>query len=195
VSVEKKTSVVCRQLEFVYVDRIMAEFQNASFYRHRLYTKKSIKKLGGLKALKDILEEDHTVYYVSLHQDPSTCYPFSGKASETGSGKGKGYTQNFPMSPGAGIEEYLKAIESVEQAMEKFRPDFVLISAGFDAHIADPLAHVNLTSEGFEELTRRVKAIAEAHAGGRLVSVLEGGYDLEALGESVAAHIQVLSEG
>ena len=144
---------------------------------------------------QDILEEDHTVYYVSFHQDPSTCFPFSGKASETGKGKGEGYTRNFPVPPGAGIEEYLKAIESVEQAMEKFRPDFVLISAGFDAHIADPLAHVNLTREGFEELTRRVKTIAEAHADGRLVSVLEGGYELKALGESVAAHIQVLSEG
>ena len=120
---------------------------------------------------QDILEEDHTVYYVSFHQDP------------------------FPVPPGAGIQEYLKAIESIEQAMEKFRPDFVLISAGFDAHIADPLAHVNLTREGFEELTRRVKAIADAYADGRIVSVLEGGYDLEALGESVAAHIQVLSEG
>jgi len=144
---------------------------------------------------QDIFEEDPTVYYVSFHQDPSTCYPFSGNVSETGRGKGAGYTRNFPVPPGAGIREYLKAIENVEQVMEKFRPDFVLISAGFDAHIDDPLAHVNLTREGFEELTRRVKTIAKTYADGRLVSVLEGGYNLEVLRESVAAHIQVLLEG
>ncbi len=145
--------------------------------------------------IQDILEEDPTVYYLSLHQDPSTCYPFSGTASETGKGTGEGYTRNFPVPPGAGIEEYLKAIENVEQEMARFRPDFVLISAGFDAHIAEPLAHLNLTREGFEELTRRVKIIAETHAKGRLVSVLEGGYDLEVLRDSATAHIQVLLEG
>jgi acetoin utilization deacetylase AcuC-like enzyme len=144
---------------------------------------------------QDIFEEDNTVCYVSFHQDPSTCYPFSGKASERGKGKGEGYTWNFPVPPGAGIEEYLKALEAVEQVMEKFRPDFVLVSAGFDAHIADHLAHVNLTREGFEQLTRRIKTIAENHADGRLVSVLEGGYNLEVLRESVPAHIQVLLEG
>ena len=78
--------------------------------------------------------------------------------------------------------------------MEKFRPQFVLISAGFDAHIEDPQAHLNLTAKGYEELTRRIKGIAEVHAEGRLVSVLEGGYNLEALGESVEKHIRILME-
>jgi acetoin utilization deacetylase AcuC-like enzyme len=79
--------------------------------------------------------------------------------------------------------------------MEKFRPQFVLISAGFDAHVSDPLAHVSLTTKGYEEMTQRIKSIAEGHAEGRLVSVLEGGYNLEALGESVETHIRVLMEG
>jgi acetoin utilization deacetylase AcuC-like enzyme len=177
-------------------------FNNIAIAARYLQTHHSLERIAVIdwdvhhgNGTQDIFEEDHTVYFASFHQDPSTCFPFTGKASETGKGKGEGYTRNFPVPPGAGIEEYLKAIESVEQAMEKFRPDFVLISAGFDAHIADPLAHVNLTREVFEELTRRVKTIAEAHADGRLVSVLEGGYELKALGESVAAHIQVLSEG
>ncbi len=141
-----------------------------------------------------IFEEDPTVFYISLHQDPSSCYPGTGRASETGNGKGKGYTLNFPMAPGAGNEEYLKALEKAEQAMKKFRPQFVLVSAGFDAHLADPLAHIKLTRKGYVELTRRVKNIAEVHAKGRLVSVLEGGYNLQALGESVQAHIQILME-
>ena len=98
------------------------------------------------------------------------------------------------MPAGAGEEEYLKALGKVEQQMEQFRPQFVLISAGFDAHESDPLAHVSLTTKGYEELTRGIKGIAEGYAEGRLVSVLEGGYNLAALGESVEQHIRVLIE-
>jgi acetoin utilization deacetylase AcuC-like enzyme len=98
------------------------------------------------------------------------------------------------MPVGAGQEEYQKALERVEHEMEKFRPQFVLISAGFDAHEADPLAHLKLTTEGYGELTRKIKSIAESCAEGRLVSVLEGGYNLEALAESVEKHIRVLME-
>jgi acetoin utilization deacetylase AcuC-like enzyme len=141
-----------------------------------------------------MFDKDPTVYFVSFHQDPSSCYPGTGRSSETGYGAGKGFTENFPMPAGAGEQEYLKAMERVERAMEKFRPQFVLISAGFDAHIADPLAHVSLTANGYEELTRRIRGIADSHAGGRLVSVLEGGYDLKALAESVERHVGVLME-
>ena len=141
-----------------------------------------------------MFDKDPTIYFVSFHQDPSSCYPGTGKGSETGYGQGKGFTQNFPMPAGAGDEEYLKALGRVEQAMEKFRPQFVLISAGFDAHVSDPLAHISLSTKGYEELTRRIKSIAEVHAQGRLVSVLEGGYNLEALAESVEKHIRVLME-
>jgi len=141
-----------------------------------------------------IFEEDPTVFYVSFHQDPSSCYPGTGWASETGSGRGEGYTQNFPMPPGAGDAEYLAAMKRVELTMEEFSPQFVLISAGFDAHMADPLANISLTGNGYERLTQRIKSIAEKHGQGRLVSVLEGGYDLKALGESVEAHIRVLMD-
>ncbi|MGD8254372.1 MAG: histone deacetylase [Syntrophobacterales bacterium] len=142
-----------------------------------------------------MFDKDPTIYFVSFHQDPSSSYPGTGKGSETGHLQGKGFTQNFPMPVGAGEKEYRKALEEVEQSMEKFRPQFVLISAGFDAHIEDPQAHLNLTAQGYEELTRRIKGIAEVHAEGRLVSVLEGGYDLKALAESVERHIRVLLEG
>ena len=141
-----------------------------------------------------IFEENPSVFYISLHQDPSSCYPGTGWSQETGSGKGKGYTLNFPMPPGSSDKEYLKAMEHIEQTMAHFKPQFVLISAGFDAHIADPLAHIRLTKKGYESLTRSVKNIAESYAKGRIVSVLEGGYDMEALKESLEAHITVLME-
>jgi len=139
-------------------------------------------------------EEDPTVFYISFHQDPAICYPGTGWTSETGFGKGKGYTLNFPMPPDTGNEAYLNAMKRVEEIMEQFKPQFVLISAGFDAHIADPLAHIKLTQRGYEELTRRIKKISEKYAEGRLVSVLEGGYNQKALEESLKIHIQVLME-
>jgi acetoin utilization deacetylase AcuC-like enzyme len=141
-----------------------------------------------------IFEENPSVFYISLHQDPSSCYPGTGWSQETGSGKGKGYTLNFPMPPGSSDKEYLKAMEHIEQTMAHFKPQFVLISAGFDAHMADPLAHIRLTKKGYESLTRSVKNIAESYAKGRIVSVLEGGYNMEALKESLEAHITVLME-
>lgn len=141
-----------------------------------------------------IFDESSSVFYISLHQDPSTCYPGTGWAQETGKGKGKGYTLNFPMPPGSSDEAYLKAMERIEQTMDRFKPEFVLISAGFDAHLADPLAHIRLTKKGYKALTRSVKNIAESYAQGRIVSVLEGGYNIEALKESLEAHITVLME-
>jgi acetoin utilization deacetylase AcuC-like enzyme len=98
------------------------------------------------------------------------------------------------MPPGAGNTEYLEAMKGVEEVMQAFKPQFVLISAGFDAHMDDPLALIKLTRKGYEDLTRRVMNIADEYAEGRLVSALEGGYNLKALGESVQTHIQVLME-
>jgi acetoin utilization deacetylase AcuC-like enzyme len=97
------------------------------------------------------------------------------------------------MSPGSGDTEYLMAFKEILlPAAEKFKPDFVLISAGFDAHGGDPLTNLEVSTEGFERLTEMVKGIAERHCGGRLVSVLEGGYNMEYLGESAVAHVKEL---
>jgi acetoin utilization deacetylase AcuC-like enzyme len=137
--------------------------------------------------------EDGTVLYVSTHQSPH--YPGTGRADETGSGPGKGLTVNVPMPPGSGDAEFIAAFnERIVPRADEFRPDLVLISAGFDAHADDPLSGLELTSAGYGELTRLVKGIAERHAGGRLVSVLEGGYNLKALKASVAAHLRALME-
>jgi len=135
--------------------------------------------------------EDPTVLYFSVHQYPF--YPGTGSEEEKGAGPGLNYTINVPLPAGSGNNVYIKAFEEkLRPAALAFDPDFVLISAGFDAHENDPLGGMALTTEGFAELTQIVKEIAEKSCQGRLVSVLEGGYDLEALAASVEAHIRVL---
>jgi acetoin utilization deacetylase AcuC-like enzyme len=133
---------------------------------------------------------DPSVLYFSVHQYPH--YPGTGRASETGSGTGKGYTINVPLPPGSGDEEYLWAFrEKLVPAAEFFHPEMVLISAGFDAHRDDPLSAMAVTDDGFAELTEIVKSIADEHSHGKLISVLEGGYHLSSMPASVATHLNV----
>lgn len=176
-------------------------FNNVAVAAKYLQNRYNIKRIAIIdwdvhhgNGTQHIFEQDPTVFYISFHQDPSSCYPGTGWAAETGIGKGKGYTLNFPMPPGAANKAYLDAMEHVEQTMAQFKPEFMLISAGFDAHMADPLAHIKLTRRGYEGLTQKTKKIAENHAKGRIVSVLEGGYNLKALEESLKIHMQVLME-
>jgi acetoin utilization deacetylase AcuC-like enzyme len=135
--------------------------------------------------------EDPTVLYFSTHHSPF--YPGTGSADERGTGEGAGYTVNVPLPAGAGDAEYLRAFREVLKPKAlAFHPDFVLVSAGFDAHEADPLGGMKVTTAGFAEMTTLVREIAEECCAGRLVSVLEGGYDLDALADSVSAHLAVL---
>jgi acetoin utilization deacetylase AcuC-like enzyme len=139
-------------------------------------------------------EADPTVFYASLHQWP--WYPGTGAATEHGLGAGEGATLNCPQRAGSGDTEWLRAIETqVIPALERFDPGFVLISAGFDAHERDPLSHTRVTTGGFRRMTEIVRDFAASRCGGRVVSLLEGGYDLDALAESVEAHVGVLSAG
>lgn len=141
---------------------------------------------------QDAFYGDESVLYFSTHQYPF--YPGSGADAERGSGKGLGFTVNVPMRMGSGDTEYLKAFrETLIPAAREFKPDFVLISAGFDAHRNDPLTNLAVTTTGFAQLTEVVKGIAERHCEGRLVSVLEGGYHLDSLGASVVEHVKVLA--
>ncbi|MBM3474763.1 MAG: histone deacetylase [Armatimonadetes bacterium] len=135
--------------------------------------------------------DDPTVLYFSVHRSPF--YPGSGAETETGSGAGVGYTVNIPLPAGSSDAQYLDAFERVlkPKALE-FRPDLILISAGFDAHERDPLGGMKVTTECYGRLTRIVETIAEECCDGRLVSVLEGGYDLTALADSVETHLRVL---
>ena len=137
--------------------------------------------------------DNPTVFYFSTHQSPF--YPGTGRAEERGEGKGVGSKLNVPLPAGSGDADYLKAFEEkLKPAADAFKPDFVLVSAGFDAAQGDLLGRMKITPDGYAALTRIVKSIAERHCQGRLVSVLEGGYNLEALAASVEAHVRTLKQ-
>jgi len=138
-----------------------------------------------------IFEEDPSVFYYSSHQMP--LYPGTGHARERGKGRGAGATLNVPLSPGEGDEPFLAGLtDALAPAMDVFRPEFVLVSAGFDAHRDDPLGGLDVSTEAFAEATRIVRGIADRWASGRIVSALEGGYDLDALAASTATHLEAL---
>ncbi|MGH7209827.1 MAG: histone deacetylase family protein, partial [Nitrospiraceae bacterium] len=137
--------------------------------------------------------DDDSVLFFSTHQYPY--YPGTGRATERGDGRGEGVTINVPMSPGQGDEEYHEVFERVlVPAADRFKPEFVVISAGFDAHRDDPLAGMGLTEDGYAALTGIVAGIAQRHAKGRILSCLEGGYNLKALAASVERHVMSLLE-
>jgi acetoin utilization deacetylase AcuC-like enzyme len=134
-----------------------------------------------------MFEHDVSLFFASTHQSP--LYPGTGMASEHGVGN----IVNVPLRPGSGSAEFRHAMgESILPALAAFRPDFILISAGFDAHRDDPLAGLNFTDEDFAWATHEIRAIAQAHCDGRLVSTLEGGYDLGAVASSASAHVREL---
>jgi len=140
-----------------------------------------------------LLEHRSEVFFISLHQDPTTLFPGTGFANETGKGAGEGFTLNIPLAPGGGDNVYQAAFESrVLPRLAEYRPDFLLVSAGFDAAVEDPLGEMNVTTAGFEWMSHRLVEAADAHCAGRMVSVLEGGYDLGALSRGVAVHVSAL---
>ncbi len=138
-----------------------------------------------------IFEERRDVLFMSLHEFPH--YPGTGALHEMGRGEGRGYTINIPCPGGLGDGDYIHALRSIlVPVAASYRPNLVLVSAGFDAHDADPLANMRLSERGYAELMRIVKDIAEQHADGRIVLLLEGGYDLEAMPRSLRACVDVL---
>jgi acetoin utilization deacetylase AcuC-like enzyme len=138
-------------------------------------------------------ESDPSVLFISLHQHPRTCYPGSGHEWETGVGDGEGFTVNIPFAPGAGDEQYLAAFDQkVIPRLDDFKPQALLVSAGFDAHAEDSLAQINLSEECFQQMTSLLTQSAQTHCGGRVISALEGGYNLRALGRSVVRHLRGL---
>ena len=140
-------------------------------------------------------ETDPQVLFISLHGHPMHVYPGSGYDVENGIGEGEGFTLNIPMMPGTGDEEYRRVFgDVVLPRIAEFEPEFVLISAGFDAHRRDPLAPLALETASYGWMTDELLGVADRSCDGRLVSILEGGYDLDALGESVALHLRRLVE-
>ncbi len=140
---------------------------------------------------QDVFYGTSEVLYFSTHQYPY--YPGTGHWSDIGRGEGEGYTVNVPLPPGVGDEGYGRIFDEVLYPVaERYRPELILVSAGYDAHWADPLGMLQLSAAGYTSLTRVVKEMAEEFCDGRLAFTLEGGYDLEAVAHSIAATLQAL---
>jgi acetoin utilization deacetylase AcuC-like enzyme len=142
---------------------------------------------------QDIFYEEPTVCFFSIHRYGNGFYPGTGAAGETGRGPGLGHIINAPVRYGTSRQDYVASFRAhLEKAADKIKPELVLLSAGFDAHARDPIGSLGLEAEDFVTLTKDLLDVANTHAHGRLVSCLEGGYDLTALAESVEAHLGVL---
>jgi acetoin utilization deacetylase AcuC-like enzyme len=140
---------------------------------------------------QEIFWSDQTVMYCSTHQMP--LFPGTGAVSESGD---YNTIVNAPLRAGDGAEKFRAAFEDrILPRLAEFQPEFIVISAGFDAHYRDPLANLNLVEEDFAWATQKIMDVADRCAGGRIVSLLEGGYDLQALGNSAAAHVAALMRG
>jgi acetoin utilization deacetylase AcuC-like enzyme len=139
-----------------------------------------------------LFEERDDVYYASMHRFPF--YPGTGAASEIGVEDGRGFTRNVPLEEGAGDPEYLRAVESqILSVIDDYAPDAILLSSGFDAHRLDPLGGMEVTEGAYGQITRRIVEAADRLCHGRVLSLLEGGYDLEGLTASVAEHVNELN--
>ncbi|MFC1624086.1 histone deacetylase [Candidatus Omnitrophota bacterium] len=140
---------------------------------------------------EEIFYKDPSVFYISLHQYPH--YPGTGSKEDIGEGKGKGFNLNIPMPSGSGDTDYINAFQDViAPALKEFKPEFILISAGFDGHKDDPLSTINLTEDGYKRMTEILKAMASTYTGNKLLSVLEGGYNLLSLSNSIEQHLLAL---
>ena len=140
-----------------------------------------------------IFYDDPKVFFFSAHQYP--WYPGTGSRGENGQGRGRGYTLNVPLKAGTSARVHRSTFDAaLEEIADKFTPDLIIISAGFDAHAADPLGQLLLADEDFVEMTRAVKQWAGSACAGRIISCLEGGYNLTTLGATARAHVRALSE-
>lgn len=139
-----------------------------------------------------LFEERDDVFYASMHRYPF--YPGTGSAGEIGTGSGRGFTLNIPMEEGEGDSAYMRAVEDrIVRVIDDYRPHAILLSSGFDAHRRDPLGGMDVSEHAYGEITRRIVEAAERHCQGRVLSLLEGGYDMEGLASSVAEHVVALA--
>ena len=139
-----------------------------------------------------IFEDDPDVLYVSTHQYP--CYPGTGAVGEVGVGAGRGRTVNVPIEPGAADDDYAHVLATVVvPVLTEFAADLVIVSAGYDAHVRNPLAQMQVTDDGYRAMLVMLRAVVDAASGGRLVVVTEGGYDLSALAACLEATVEVLA--
>ena len=143
---------------------------------------------------QDAFYQDPSVLYLSTHQYPY--YPGTGAVEEAGAGAGEGFTVNIPLPAGCGDEEYLRVFQEIVLPVgEKYKPEWILVSAGFDPHRRDPLGGMDVTEKGFGAMATMLLDLAAKHAGGKIAFLLEGGYDLTALKNSVVAVLQRMKGG
>ncbi|MEL7240281.1 MAG: histone deacetylase, partial [Planctomycetota bacterium] len=169
-------------------------YANLAIAARHLQRNHDIGKIGVLdfdvhhgNGTQDLFYDDPSVFTASIHQHPDTLWPGSGFEGETGRGDGLGTCMNLPLRPGDGDRAMLDAVGRALDAIERFGPDVLLVSAGFDAHALDPLARLEVSTGGFGEIGRAIKVFAEQHCQGRVAACMEGGYHLDVLGESVVA--------
>jgi len=177
-------------------------FNNVAVGARYLQKQWGIKKVGIIdfdvhhgNGTQQIFENDDTVFYYSIHEHPSFAYPGTGREFEKGLANGEGYTLNTPILPGRGDMDYRKKLTTdMIPAIKKFEPEFMLVSAGFDAHASDLMSGINLSREGYKFVSETIMNLANKYSQGRVISVLEGGYNLEVLPDLVADHIKIMAE-
>ncbi len=184
------------------VDRAMGfcYFNNIAIAARYIQSEWGVKRIGIMdfdvhhgNGTQNIFESDPTVFYYSIHEHPSFAFPGTGRAFEKGSGDGVGFTRNYPILPGQGDDEYISVMDDdFTPLMDQFAPEVMLVSAGFDAHIDDDMSGISLSTDGFTYVMERIVDIANKYSGGRIISVLEGGYSLKRLPELVSNHIEIL---
>lgn len=175
-------------------------FNNVAIAARYLQNQWNIKRVGILdfdvhhgNGTQHIFEEDPSVFYYSIHEHPSFAFPGTGRSFENGKGAGLGYTRNYPVLPGQDDATYEQImLNDCLPAFESFKPEVIILSTGFDAHVDDDMSGVNLSTAGYSDLMEKMMALAAKQCDGRLISVLEGGYSLERLPELARNHVDIL---
>jgi len=184
------------------VNRVMGFcfFNNIAIAARYLHSKWGVKRIGIVdfdvhhgNGTQSIFEDDSSVFFYSIHEHPSFAYPGTGREFEKGLGAGLGVTMNTTVLPGQGDDEYKILLKrDLLPAFEQFKPEVILVSAGFDAHIDDDMADINLSTDGFTWIMKRLVTMSEKYAEGRIISVLEGGYCINRLPELLRNHVKIL---
>ncbi len=175
-------------------------FNNVAIAARYLQQKWQIDRVGIIdfdvhhgNGTQHIFEQDATVFYYSIHEHPSFAYPGTGRDFEEGNGDGFGFTKNSLALPGQSDTEYEQMFtQDLFPAFEKFKPEVILVSTGFDAHVEDDMSGISLSSQGFTWMMEQIVDLADQYAQGRLISVLEGGYALHRLPDLAREHVKVL---